>query len=165
MPHRHSAFSMALPFPKRSSTRAMNSKCRPWRCSTAMAFMAPHVFIWQERKPECGPMSARRSPCRSGCALPVLALNRTGYQNLCRLLTESKLRAPKERQQFRRGSASLFRWPGLPDRRRTRSAASGDSHRTASKEDCAPPNDSSRSSGAIASTSNCSGISCGKKKQ
>ena len=31
----------------------------------------------------------------SGCALPVLALNRTGYQNLCRLLTESKLRAPK----------------------------------------------------------------------
>jgi error-prone DNA polymerase len=31
----------------------------------------------------------------SGCALPVLALDRTGYQNLCRLLTESKLRAAK----------------------------------------------------------------------
>jgi error-prone DNA polymerase len=31
----------------------------------------------------------------SGCALPVLALNRTGYQNLCRLLTQAKLRAPK----------------------------------------------------------------------
>src|SRR5262245_50126475 len=31
----------------------------------------------------------------SGCALPVLALNRTGYQNLCRRLTKSKFRAPK----------------------------------------------------------------------
>src|SRR5215471_9400097 len=31
----------------------------------------------------------------SGCTLPVLALNRIGYQNLCRLLTESKLRAAK----------------------------------------------------------------------
>ena len=31
----------------------------------------------------------------SGCRLPVLALNRTGYQNLCRLLTQSRLRAPK----------------------------------------------------------------------
>ena len=31
----------------------------------------------------------------SGCVLPVLALDRRGYQNLCRLLTESKLRAPK----------------------------------------------------------------------
>jgi error-prone DNA polymerase len=31
----------------------------------------------------------------SGCTLPVLALDRTGYQNLCRLLTESKLRASK----------------------------------------------------------------------
>jgi error-prone DNA polymerase len=31
----------------------------------------------------------------SGCTLPVLTLDRTGYQNLCRLLTESKLRASK----------------------------------------------------------------------
>ena len=31
----------------------------------------------------------------TGYLLPVLALNRTGYRNLCRLLTESKLRAPK----------------------------------------------------------------------
>jgi len=31
----------------------------------------------------------------SGCLLPVLALNRTGYQNLCRLLTQMKLNAPK----------------------------------------------------------------------
>jgi error-prone DNA polymerase len=31
----------------------------------------------------------------SGCTLPVLAINRTGYQNLCRLLTQMKLRAPK----------------------------------------------------------------------
>ena len=31
----------------------------------------------------------------SGCTLPVLVLDRTGYQNLCRLLTESKLRAAK----------------------------------------------------------------------
>jgi error-prone DNA polymerase len=31
----------------------------------------------------------------SGCALPVLAADRRGYQNLCRLLTESKLGARK----------------------------------------------------------------------
>src|SRR5204863_3218242 len=31
----------------------------------------------------------------SGCLLPVLVLNRTGYQNLCRLLTQTKLNAPK----------------------------------------------------------------------
>ena len=31
----------------------------------------------------------------SGCLLPVLVLNRTGYQNLCRLLTQMKLNAPK----------------------------------------------------------------------
>ena len=31
----------------------------------------------------------------SGCALPVLVLNRTGYQNLCRLLTQMKLSSPK----------------------------------------------------------------------
>ena len=31
----------------------------------------------------------------SGCMLPVLVLNRTGYQNLCRLLTKTKLNAPK----------------------------------------------------------------------
>ena len=48
----------------------------------------------------------------SGCALPVLALNRTGYQNLCRLLTESKLRAAKGKatvseEQLRRYSQGL----------------------------------------------------------
>jgi error-prone DNA polymerase len=32
---------------------------------------------------------------KSGSALPVLARNRTGYQNLCRLLTQMKLHAPK----------------------------------------------------------------------
>jgi error-prone DNA polymerase len=31
----------------------------------------------------------------SGCLLPVLVLNRTGYQNLCRLLTQMKLNTPK----------------------------------------------------------------------
>ena len=31
----------------------------------------------------------------TGCSLPVLVLNRTGYQNLCRLLTQMKLNAPK----------------------------------------------------------------------
>lgn len=30
-----------------------------------------------------------------GCALPLLVENRTGYQNLCRLITLTKLRAPK----------------------------------------------------------------------
>jgi error-prone DNA polymerase len=48
----------------------------------------------------------------SGCALPVLALDRTGYQNLCRLLTESKLRAAKGKatvseEELRRYSRGL----------------------------------------------------------
>ena len=37
----------------------------------------------------------------SGCTLPVLVLNRTGYQNLCRLLTQMKLGAPKGKAAIR----------------------------------------------------------------
>jgi len=37
----------------------------------------------------------------SGHVLPVLARNRAGYQNLCRLLTRAKLRAPKNQSQIR----------------------------------------------------------------
>jgi error-prone DNA polymerase len=43
----------------------------------------------------------------SGCSLPVLTLHRTGYQNLCRLLTQSRLRAPK-------GSATVCEEELLP---------------------------------------------------
>ena len=49
----------------------------------------------------------------SGCSLPVLALDRRGYQNLCRLLTESKLRAAKgtatvSEEQLRQYSQGLI---------------------------------------------------------
>jgi len=37
------------------------------------------------------------SPCLCGrCQIPVLAQNRTGYQNLCRLITRMKMRGPKD---------------------------------------------------------------------
>ncbi len=43
----------------------------------------------------------------SGCQLPVLVLNRSGYRNLCRLLTQMKLNAPK-------GTATLSEEDLLP---------------------------------------------------
>jgi len=37
------------------------------------------------------------SPClRGGCRIPLLVDSRTGYQNLCRLITRMKMRGPKE---------------------------------------------------------------------
>src|SRR6185312_9205049 len=37
------------------------------------------------------------APCLRGeCNLPLLISSRTGYQNLCRLITKVKLRSPKD---------------------------------------------------------------------
>jgi error-prone DNA polymerase len=44
--------------------------------------------------PQSNPQSAIRNP-QSTWLLPVLVASRTGYQNLCRLITRMKLRAPK----------------------------------------------------------------------
>jgi error-prone DNA polymerase len=38
----------------------------------------------------------RRKVKREMCCVPLLAENRTGYQNLCRLITRMKMRAPKD---------------------------------------------------------------------
>ncbi|HYF35712.1 MAG TPA: PHP domain-containing protein, partial [Prosthecobacter sp.] len=43
-----------------------------------------------------------------GSVLPVLVQNRTGYQNLCRLLTRSKLRAPKGESRVEWGELEEF---------------------------------------------------------
>lgn len=42
-----------------------------------------------------------------GCVIPVLVKNRRGYQNLCRLITEAKLRGTK--------AESSIRWAELPE--------------------------------------------------
>lgn len=53
-----------------------------------------------------------------GCVLPVLVQNRTGYQNLCRLLTEARLRGTK--------TDSRVCWSELPPRSAGLIALTGD---------------------------------------
>src|SRR5712691_194303 len=92
-----------------------------------------------------------------GSILPVLVENRTGYKNLCELLTQSHLRSEKgkcavrwsELPQFAEGLVALFglgsagRWPvssgGSPDERCLRRAAAN--RRPAA---CAPQNSADR---------------------
>src|SRR5215213_11432096 len=40
-------------------------------------------------------ISVQKSERQGACSIPVLVRNRTGYQNLCRLITLMKLRVPK----------------------------------------------------------------------
>src|SRR5215467_2095631 len=40
-------------------------------------------------------ISVQKPASKSVCSIPVLVRNRTGYQNLCRLITFMKLRVPK----------------------------------------------------------------------
>ncbi len=54
-----------------------------------------------------------------GSALPVLVRNRTGYENLCRLLTRAHLRSAKGEMQVR--------WEELPEFSEGLFALSGDS--------------------------------------
>src|SRR5229473_534740 len=58
-----------------------------------------------------------------GAMLPVLVENRTGYKNLCELLTQAHLRSEKgkcavrwdELPQFAKGLVAFF-WPGVLDK-------------------------------------------------
>ncbi len=55
-----------------------------------------------------------------GCRYPLLAINRTGYQNLCRLITSMKLQAPKgegaaTHEEFARYSEGLICLTGGPE--------------------------------------------------
>ena len=88
-----------------------------------------------------------------GDLYPLLVENRTGYQNLCRLITSMKLRAPKgEAAASQEELASIRRGAGVPDRRRS-------AHARALRQ--ADP----ACSGAAMSTSNCSGISIAMRKR
>ena len=53
-----------------------------------------------------------------GDLYPLLAENRTGYQNLCRLITSMKLRAPKGEAAASEEELRDTRGPGVLDRRR-----------------------------------------------
>src|ERR1700748_59985 len=41
------------------------------------------------------PLVGSELPLEDGSVLPVLVMNRTGYGNLCRMITRAQLRAPK----------------------------------------------------------------------
>src|SRR5208337_3706365 len=48
----------------------------------------------------CPQLAARSSQPRGGFRLPLLVASRTGYQNLCRLITKMKLRAGRKEGAF-----------------------------------------------------------------
>ena len=59
---------------------------------------------------ECGirPIVGSELTMEEGSVLPVLVQSRTGYQNLCRLLSRAKLRSPKNESSIRWSELSEF---------------------------------------------------------
>ena len=72
-----------------------NTTCRPWRSSIATAFTVLHDFTSRPRKPVYRRTSAPKSLPQPASVIHCSAETREGYQNLCRLITRMKLRAPK----------------------------------------------------------------------
>ena len=129
--HARSAFSFSgRRFPARRSgrRRPRTSAIRPWRCSIATASTARRAFTWRRRKPASARTSAPRSPARTAFQYPLLVENRTGYQNLCRLITRMKLRAkkgegaatPEELAEFSNGLICLAPAPANTRSRRSK---------------------------------------------
>ena len=60
---------------------------------------ARRASTWRRKRSAPRRTSAPKSPASDGDLYPLLVENRTGYQNLCRLITSMKLRAPKGRSR------------------------------------------------------------------
>ena len=63
-------------------------------CDHAGVYGAPRFFA-AAKKQGVRPIIGSEVPMEDGTVLPLLLETRTGYQNLCRLLTRAHLRAPK----------------------------------------------------------------------
>src|SRR6516165_8677628 len=75
-------------------------------CDRDGVFGAPRFYMAAQ---ECGirPIVGSELTMEDGSVLPVLVQTRTGYQNLCRLLSRVKLRSPK--------NESSIGWSELPE--------------------------------------------------
>jgi error-prone DNA polymerase len=77
-------------------------------CDRDGVFGAPRFYAAAQ---ECGirPIVGSELTLEEGSILPVLVQSRTGYQNLCRLLSRARLRAPKNESAIRWSELSEFR--------------------------------------------------------
>jgi len=75
-------------------------------CDRDGLYGAPRFFA-AAREHGVRPIIGSELTMEDGAVLPVLVETRTGYQNLCRLLTRAHLRAPK--------NESAVRWEELPE--------------------------------------------------
>jgi error-prone DNA polymerase len=75
-------------------------------CDRDGVFGAPR-FYTAARESNVRPIVGSELTMVDGSVLPVLVQSRTGYQNLCRLITRAKLRAPK--------SQNAIDWPELAE--------------------------------------------------
>jgi hypothetical protein len=66
------------------------SDCPRSRCAIAMACMVHRVFFQAGRDQGVRAIVGAEITLEDGSALPLLAATRTGYQNLCQLITEAK---------------------------------------------------------------------------
>jgi error-prone DNA polymerase len=81
----------------------------------APRFYAKARELKEENKGELRALVGSELTLEDGGVLPVLVMNRTGYQNLCRLITRAQLRAPKgqsriqwsELEEFHEGLIAL----------------------------------------------------------
>ena len=110
--HAASAFSFleGASQPEELIKRAVNSTCQRWRCWTATVSTGRLVSIPPRNEMTFAPMSERRLLCRASAhrltppawlphqhpaepaRLPLLCESRVGYQNLCQLITQFKMR-------------------------------------------------------------------------
>src|SRR5437867_7061586 len=75
-------------------------------CDRDGVYGAPRFFA-AAKQHGVRPIIGSELTMEDGTVLPVLVETRTGYQNLCRLLTRAHLRAPKNQ--------SAVRWAELPE--------------------------------------------------
>src|SRR5207244_280058 len=101
----HSVSWRALPCPRTWLAKRHDLSCQPSLCWTAMESTAPRASTWRPRKQVGAEISVEGCGTQAGMPswmpnkipsrpvrLALLAKNRTGYQNLCRLMTRYKLR-------------------------------------------------------------------------
>jgi len=86
-------------------------------CDRDGVFGAPR-FYTAAREAGVRPLVGSELTMEDGTVVPVLVRSRTGYQNLCRLLSRAKLRAPKHE--------SAVRWDELPEFGEGLAALTGD---------------------------------------
>ena len=134
--HARSAFSFlrGASQPEHLAEIAVALGSRPWRCATAMAFTAHPVFTPRRanegrKQGDLRALVGSELTLEDGSVLPVLVINRGGYQNLCRLITRAQLRAPK--------GESRILWSELEEFHEGLIALTGDTEGPLHRPDCA----------------------------